>query len=165
VAPGQVYVLVIPHILDPARYLMPGELEPSPAAIRVIRRELDQKRLLTTRLDIRPPDYHWVAVRVQCRPNLDTDENRLRGAIEARLYRFLNPLTGGPEGKGWPFGRELFESDVYQSLQAMPGVQFIRKVSVFVTTAGAGIKGNAVETVEIVEHGTIASGVHEIVFV
>jgi hypothetical protein len=164
IAPGQVYVLVIPYILNPARYLAPSELEPSSAAIEVIRKELDQKRLLTTRLDIRRPEYRWVAVRVQCRPNPDADETRLRQAIEARLYKFLNPLTGGADGKGWPFGRELFESDVYQCLQGMPNVQFIRKVSVFVTTAGGGIQGNAVETVEIVGHGTIASGVHEVVF-
>lgn len=165
ISPGQIYVLVTPQILNPVRYIAPEELEPSPAALEVIRRELDEKRLLTIRLDIRRPEYRWVAVRVQCRPNPDADENRLRRAIERCLYEFLNPLTGGPAGNGWPYGRELFESDVYQALQGIRDVQFIRKVSVYITTAGDGIQGKPVEIVEIVGHGTIASGVHEVEFV
>ncbi|MCZ7666795.1 MAG: hypothetical protein M5U34_06000 [Chloroflexi bacterium] len=82
-----------------------------------------------------------------------------------RLYKFLNPLTGGPEGKGWPFGRELFLSDVYQCLQGLPNVQFIRSVELFVAEPGGGPKGDAEETIEMVAHGVIASGVHEVAFV
>lgn len=170
VAPGQVYVLVIPRVLDvngdlQRGFIEPDQLELSRQAINVLRADLDQRRLLTTRLDIRAPAYRWVAARVQCRPTPDVDENQLRNTILARLYHFLNPLTGGVDGKGWPFGRELFESDVYQCLQGIPNVQFIRKIEVFITTPGGGAQGNPVETIEVVGHGTVASGLHEVEFV
>ena len=84
--------------------------------------------------------------------------------IMERLYRFLNPLIGGRDSKGWPFGRDLVISDLHQCLQAVPGVQFIRNVEMFITTAGEGPRGDPVETVDIVGHGVIASGIHEVVF-
>jgi predicted phage baseplate assembly protein len=170
VAPGQVYLLVIPRVLDAqgnlrAGYIAPEELEPARQALDTLRADLDGRRLLTTRLDIRAPAYRWVAVRVQCRATPDAEEESLRAALVARLNGYLNPLTGGNDGQGWPFGRELFESDVYQCLQGLPQVQFIRKVEVYVTTPGEGVQGNPVETVEVVGHGTVASGLHEVEFV
>ena len=48
-----------------------------------------------------------------------------------RLYRFINPLTGGADGKGWPFDQSLFVSDVYQCLQGTSDIQFIREVQMY----------------------------------
>lgn len=89
----------------------------------------------------------------------------MEAEVLSRLYRFLNPLTGGPDGKGWEFGRELFLSDVYQSLQGIPNVQFIRNVELFTASSDGEPQGNAEESLEVVAHGVIASGVHEVEFV
>ena len=165
VAPGQVYVLIIPRVRHPEGFLTPEELTPDPTHINRLSNYLDDRRLLTTRLFIQAPAYRWVAARVQLRANPDVDESIVEQAILARLYRFLNPLTGGSNGKGWPFGRELFLSDVYQCLQGMPNVQFIRSVQLFITKAGGEPEGDPVESVEVVKHGIIASGVHEVEFI
>ena len=85
--------------------------------------------------------------------------------MRARLYRFLNPLTGGPEGSGWPFGRDLFLSDIYQCLQGVPNIQFIRSVEMFTAKAGGDAHGDALETLEVVSHGVIASGNHTVEFI
>ena len=106
-----------------------------------------------------------MAARVQLRANPGVNQADVQGEVLARLYRFLNPLTGGPRGDGWPFGRELFLSDVYQTLQGLPHVQFIRNVDLFIATPGGGPQGDAVESVELVAHGMVASGRHEVVFV
>jgi len=165
VAPGQVYVLVIPRVRRPEGYLEPDSLEPAEADIERLTSYLDERRLLTTRLYIRAPAYYWVAAKVQLRAQPDVDQATVESEVLNRLYKFLNPLTGGPEGKGWPFGRELFLSDVYQCLQGLPNVQFIRSVELFVAEPGGGPKGDAEETIEMVAHGVIASGVHEVAFV
>ncbi|MCP4360648.1 MAG: putative baseplate assembly protein [Chloroflexi bacterium] len=165
VAPGQVYVLIIPRVRYPEKYLTPDDLQPEETDIQKLEAFLDERRLLTTRLFIRPPAYRWVAAQVRLRANPDAEQTDVEEEVLARLYRFLNPLTGGPKGKGWPFGRELFLSDVYQSLQGMANVQFIRSVELFVTEAGSGPQEEPVETVEVVAHGIIASGVHEVEFV
>jgi hypothetical protein len=85
--------------------------------------------------------------------------------VLARLYRYLNPLVGGSGGNGWPFGRDLFVSDVYQSLQGTPNVQFIRSVSMSLAGDDGAPEGKPVENIEVVSHGVIASGIHQVEFV
>jgi hypothetical protein len=40
----------------------------------------------------------------------------LPSLVRNRLLQFLHPTTGGPDGKGWPFGRGLWASDVHRAL-------------------------------------------------
>jgi predicted phage baseplate assembly protein len=165
VAPGQVYLLVIPRLAHPEAYLDPAQLELKTEDAALLNAYLDERRLLTTRLDIRPPAYQWVAVKARLRAVPGAKPAEVEGEILKRLYRFLNPLTGGPDGNGWPFGRHLFLSDVYQCLQGIPSVQFIRGVEMYAAKAGAEPQGSPVETLEVVAHGVIASGKHSIEFV
>ena len=165
VAAGQVFVLVIPRVPDPQRYVSPDQLELNAVDVQRLQAHLDERRLLTTRLDIRPPAYYWVACKVQLRASPGADQAEVEAEVLARLYRFLNPLTGGSDGKGWPFGRDLFTSDVYQCLQGMPDVQFIRGVEMYKAQPGGEAQGNPVESLEVITHGVIASGIHQVEFV
>jgi hypothetical protein len=140
-------------------------LNPIEADIATLSSYLDQRRLLTTRLDIRAPAYRWVAVKAQLRATPGTSQEEVEAEVLARLYRFLNPLVGGPQGTGWPFGRDLFVSDVYQSLQNTPNVQFIRGVEMYAAGEGGAAEGKPVESLEVVSHGVIASGIHEVEFI
>ena len=167
IIPGQVYLLIIPHIQDPAQRLRPSaaQLELREDDIYAyLSNYLNERRLLTVRLDIRAPVYYWVSARVSVRALPGTNHAQVEATVMDRLYRFLNPLIGGRDGRGWPFGRDLVISDLHQCLQAVPGVQFIRNVQMFITAPGEGPRGDPVETVDIVGHGVIASGIHEVVF-
>ncbi|MCA9959177.1 MAG: putative baseplate assembly protein [Anaerolineales bacterium] len=163
--PGQVFVLVIPRVARPAGYLEPAWLELNEADVAALRTYLDERRLLTTRLDVRAPAYRYVAARVQLRPSPGANRAEVEAQVMDRLYRFLNPLTGGRDGQGWPFGRTLFVSDVYQCLQGMPNVDFIRNVELHTTTPGGTAQGAPVEAVDVVAHGVVASGRHEVLFI
>ena len=165
VNPGQVYVLVIPRVAQPESYLEPTQLEPKTADVQALTAYLDERRLLTTRLDVRAPAYRWVSARVQLRATPGVNQAEVEAQVLARLYRFLNPLTGGKDGHGWPFGRTLFVSDVYQCLQGMPNLEFVRQVELFTTSPGNGPQGEPTEEVDLVAHGVVASGQHEVLFV
>ena len=162
VAPGQVYVLVIPNVRYEAGYLAPDELRMPDEDIASLSAYLNEHRLLTTRLNVRTPAYRWVSVRVRLGADPAADRERLEEDVMNRLYRFLNPLTGGPEGEGWPFGRDLFVGDVYQALQGIDGILFTRSVELYAATPGGERAGEPVERIDIVAHGVVASGVHEI---
>ena len=165
IAPGQVYVLVIPRIPHPNRFLSPEQLQPKEEDIQSLDAYLEDRRLLTTRLDIRSPAYYWVAAQVKLRAAPGVERTEVEKQVLARLYQFLNPLSGGSDGKGWPFGRHLFVSDIYQCLQGVPNIQFIRSVEMFNAKAGGAAQGDALETMELVSHGVIASGLHSVEFV
>ena len=165
VKPGQIYVLIIPRIHSPARYLEAAELQPDEADIARLSELLEERRLLTTRLDIRAPVYRWVTCKVQLRANPGVNPETVEAEVLNRLHTFLNPISGGPNGDGWPFGRDLFVSDVYQCLQGLPNVQFIRGVEMRAATAGGPGEGAPVEMLEVLAHGVIASARHEVEFV
>ena len=165
VTPGQVFVLVIPRLPSPEGRLSPDDLKLNENIVAVLTDYLNERRLLTVRLEVRPPAYYWVSINVQLRAVPGEDEAEVESEVLARLYRFLNPLVGGQAGKGWLFGRDLFVSDVYQCLQGAPNVQFIRKVEMFAAHPTGESHGDPLEFMEIVAHGVIASGSHKVAFV
>ncbi len=120
--------------------------------------------MLTVRLRVSQPAYEWVAVRVRLREVLGVDRRRLQEAILERLYRFINPLRGGSNGKGWPFGRTLYESDVHQCLQGTPGVLYTSALEIFRAQPGGNAIGEAVRSVSLLRHGVFVSGIHTVVF-
>lgn len=165
VVPGQVFVLVVPRVPNPEGFIEPAHLEPNADDMFLLETFLDERRMLTTRLDIRAPAYTWVSAKVKLRAVPGADQAKVEREVLSRIYRFLNPLTGGQDGKGWPFGRDLFASDVYQCLQGTSNVQFIRGLDIYLAQAGGPATGNPVESVELLAHGVIASGLHEVQFV
>ncbi len=167
VIPGQIYVLVIPRVLRPEGYLSPKQLELDSNTISALKIFLDERRLLTTRLDVRSPAYQWVAVKVKLRASPGVDASSVEAEVLGRLYRFINPLIGGADGTGWDFNRDLFISDVYQCLQGTPNVQFIRSVEMY-KASSSGVttdKDKPIESLEILAHSTLASGKHTVEFV
>jgi hypothetical protein len=54
----------------------------------------------------------------------------VKTAVLERLEKFLHPLTGGLEGKGWAFGRKPYRSDLLALLEGTPGVDHLRSLSV-----------------------------------
>ena len=165
VPPGQIYVMVLPKVNYPAGYLDPDELRVANRDLEKITAYLDERRLLATRLHVRVPAYRWVAVKIQVGLAPGHAQNQVETEILERLYRFLNPYTGGLAGDGWTFGRDLFAADVYQALQGMSGILFTRKVDLFVAAPGGEAMGKPLEMIDVVSHGLIVSGVHEIEFV
>lgn len=165
VSPGQLYVLIIPRIDQPDRYLTFDELDPDEPDIVALTAYLDERRLLTSRLSVRGPAYRWASVKVMLRATPGANPTNVEQEVLRRLYHFLNPLVGGPENKGWEFGRTLYISDVYQSLQGIANVQFIRGVEMRAARPTGEAEGNPIEALELVGHGVIASGRHQLEFV
>ena len=43
----------------------------------------------------------------------------------AALNKFLDPLVGGPDGSGWPFGRDVYRSEIMRIIDEVPGVDYV----------------------------------------
>lgn len=166
VVPALVYVLVIPYLSHPEGRIEEAQLELDPGDITKLNAYLDERRLLTTRVNIRQPAYTWISVRVTLGAAPDHEQSQVEQAVLSRLYRFINPIVGGVDGNGWPFGRNLFVSDVYQCLQGLTGVQFIRSVEMFrARPDGSFLQATPEDVIEIVAHGVFVSGIHQVNFV
>jgi predicted phage baseplate assembly protein len=49
----------------------------------------------------------------------------------AALDAFFDPVTGGPEGTGWPFGRDVYRAEVAAVLADVPGLDRISDLTLF----------------------------------
>ncbi len=88
----------------------------SPALQKQVLSYLDERRLLGIQVQLQAPEYVGVAVQTEVSLEPAYDNPRAQQEIlfnlRVALYRYLNPLIGGPDGKGWPFGRPVYTSDI-----------------------------------------------------
>jgi hypothetical protein len=47
---------------------------------------------------------------------------------QAAIGEFLSPLRGGDAGTGWPFGRSVYRSELYQVLQDTAGIDHVQRL-------------------------------------
>lgn len=119
-APGWVTLRIVPHSSDPRPY-------PSFELRDRVRRYLAARApaSIARQIAVRPAEFLPVGVTAAVAV-ADTDAAAsVRDAVLQELRRFLHPLTGGPEGRGWPFGRDVFLSDVAALLESLRGVDFV----------------------------------------
>ena len=158
---GQIYLLLIPKVNRPDTHITPAQLRIVEELRESVQRYLDDYRLLTVRLDIREPEYLWVAAKVVAVPAANAHPERVQVDIERQLYRFLNPIMGGLDGNGWPFGRGLYPSDVYACLQGIRGIDFIKSLQLY-WLRPSGERVEISEYLDVPVHGLVASGEHEV---
>lgn len=159
---GEIELLVVPAIPRLQGFIAPESLRLSEELRNLLITYLDERRLLSTKLDVVEPSYQWVETEIRFRAVTGHNPERVREAMEERLYIFLNPITGGMDGNGWPFGRDLFSSDLMGVLLAVPGVEFVRSVKLFPVSYDNGnfLRGTEAQTIPLPSHGTIVSYRH-----
>ncbi|MGK7944659.1 MAG: putative baseplate assembly protein [Microcystaceae cyanobacterium] len=113
----------------------PDQLSVSSTLLGQIQEYLDERRLLGVEIYYNQPNYVGVSVqtKIALEPEYNTSISKqsLLEQVEIELYRFLNPITGGLEGTGWPFGRPVYSSDIVKLLQTIRGIRYIETVQLF----------------------------------
>jgi phage-related baseplate assembly protein len=102
-----------------------GRPQPSRGLLRAVRRFLERRRVLGTRLLVVAPEYLTVEVTVRVRAYGNADTGVVRTRIDGALREFLDPLRGGPAGLGWPFGRDVFRSEIMAVIDGVAGVDHV----------------------------------------
>lgn len=96
---------------------------------------LDERRLLGVQVRLQAPEYVGVAVQtevaLESEYNNPAAQQEILWKLRIALYRFLNPITGGLDGRGWPFGRPLYPSDIVNLFQQFSAVRYLGVVQLF----------------------------------
>jgi len=139
-APGAVTLLLIPSY-DP---LHPDTPEPDRLFLNAVCTHLDPRRLITTELILRGPDYRdlWITVGVDVLA-LGRSVPEVRDDVKLKLLDFLSPLRGSglpdsdaalvtPEyadmRKGWPLRKAVSALELMAVASRVPGVRLVRGV-------------------------------------
>jgi len=132
IVPPHVTVVVVPY--SPAPILKPT---PSTGFLKTVCLHLDRHRLITTKVEVIAPNYVGIGVNTTLRLRRGFSEVTSQEQIDRALQKFLHPLVGGTEGKGWEFGRTVYRSEIYQVLEAIPSVDCVQRVDLNFQGAGA----------------------------
>ncbi len=121
-ATGAITLVVLPD-------LPVARPQPSAGLLRAVKRYLERRRMVATMLHVVGPTYRIVNVSARVRARRGAGVAALTTAIGAALKRFLDPLEGGPDGLGWPFGRSVYRAEILQLIDGVPGVDHVLDLS------------------------------------
>ncbi|MGH9116969.1 MAG: putative baseplate assembly protein [Acidimicrobiales bacterium] len=159
---GALKVLLVPAAAQERGRIKFEDLVPGPQTFDRVKDRLDETRLLGTRVLIEPPLYRGVTVvaRLVAKPRASATRIQTE-ALEA-LYAYLNPLTGGPDGNGWPFGRPVQSGEIYAALQRIRGVDLVEEVRVFGANPVTGERGKQATRIELEPNSLVFSYEHQV---
>ncbi|HEX7119491.1 MAG TPA: hypothetical protein VF212_11925 [Longimicrobiales bacterium] len=100
-----------------------------------LKRFLDRRRLITTRLVERAPTLQAFSIDATVAIENHRNVADMEQALRKRVYGFLSLLTGGADGRGWPLGRHVYRSQLYRLLEDADGVDHV--ASLHLTPADA----------------------------
>ena len=133
IPPGIVRVLLVPALGEAVTVPRPADLHIPPRIRQDVQKYLDERRLLTTVLEVGEPEYVYVSTDIILVADPRADADQVVRGVRARLETFLHPLRGGPNGDGWPFRRRLQLADLYAQVQAASGVAFLTDAKIYVS--------------------------------
>ena len=134
-SPGTVELLIVPAAFDALRAGDLSKLYLEEELRERLFSYLDRYRLLTTTLHIREPRYLGIQIQAEIVPSEYSQPEVVRARVEESVQHLIAPLalagssdTLGPDWEGWPFGRDLYVSEIYSLIQKVPGVKHVLDV-------------------------------------
>ena len=161
---GPIRVLVVPHVNRSNDQMGLDDFALTPDLVRSISTHLDVRRVVGTSIEIGTPYFQGVTVAglLKALPGRPPTLVRQR-ALDA-LYHFINPLTGGPDGDGWPFDADLNAATLFQLLASIDGVDRVDEVLFFEYDLRNRVRiGAAREVVRLDSQALFLSAAHQIV--
>ena len=133
-APGWITLSVVPNSIEP-------EPQPSVELRRQVHDYLAVRAPATMdpdRITVVSPIYLPIGVEAIIASHDANEAGAVEERVQFALQRFLHPLTGGPEGLGWPFGRNVYLSDAAALLESVDGVDYVRELNLLVRNTPRG---------------------------
>jgi predicted phage baseplate assembly protein len=161
---GPVRVLVVPHVRStPDLHKLDDYALPQPL-LATIRDHLDERRLVGTSVEVGTPYYQGLSIATLIRSLPGRPANLVRQRVLDALTRYVNPLTGGPEGDGWPFDADVNAGTVAQLIEAVEGVERVEEVLLFEYDLRTGQRlGSGRDVVRLDRDSLFLSATHQVV--
>jgi len=161
---GPVRLLVVPHVRTPPEFHKLDDFALSEPLVETISEHLDERRVLGTTVEVGVPYYQGVTVAVLVRALPGRPATLVRQRALDILNEFVNPLTGGPEGDGWPFDTDINAAPIAQMIEGVEGVDRVEEVLLFEYDLRNGRRhGTGKELIRLDEQSLFLSAAHQVV--
>jgi Baseplate J-like protein len=132
--PGWVTLILVPAGRE-------KKLLPSAELVRLVARYLERRVpaiLLSespAHVNVVGPGYVPVELAIEINPVSFNEADAVRERVLTAVDGFLHPLTGGPDGTGWEFGRDVYLSEIFAALEQLAGVEHVHSLQFKPTAA------------------------------
>ncbi len=133
---GTVNPIVVPQVARGEQLLQNPRPLPSEELLLEVTEYLERRRTLTSLLHATGPRYLPIrvnaAVRVWQRAldsRLIASSEQVKKEITAKIERFLHPLLGGPQGRGWAVGEDVVISDLLEFIKLDSRIGFVEELT------------------------------------
>lgn len=126
---GTVTVVVVPKF-DAEKEDYDKKLVPTSELLRRVKTYLDERRLVTVRVNVERPQYTEMSINLEIIRTSTGASERLKRDIIRALRKFLHPIVGGRDGNGWKFGRSVLKVDLYHVVENVDGVDFVDNIQI-----------------------------------
>lgn len=159
-----VRVLVVPQLRTDARLHRIDDFALSPELYATVAGALDARRMVGVPVEVGTPFYQGVSVAALVRALPGRPAAMVRQRVVDALTTFIHPLTGGPDGGGWPFDMPLTATAVAQAVEAVDGVLAVDELQLFEYDLRRGRRvGDGRESIPLAEHALFLSADHRVV--
>jgi predicted phage baseplate assembly protein len=162
-APAQ--IVLVPELGDSdgapslAELVVPNDVK------EAVRAELESRRVLGARFVVRDATYRGVRVDALVRvlPGYAAAEVAER-ATQA-LHAYFHPTRGGSDGRGWAFGRDVYDGMAYMVLQRVAGVEIVQDLKLYPVDLANGAIGDDSQRIPLPADAMLVSGDHRVAVV
>lgn len=159
---GSVRVLIVPSAIAEQGRLRFEQLVPGQDTLQKITDHLEESRVIGTRVLVEPPVYRGITVVARLRARSRINPTRLQEQALQALYDYFHPITGGPDGTGWPFGRPINVGEVYSVLQGIRGTEVVDDARLFGADPVTGQRGQQTQRLQLEPHALVFSYEHQV---
>jgi hypothetical protein len=149
---GHVSVIVLPDRSVDARDV--------PGIISDVINHIAPRLLVTTRLHVVKPIFVEVAINTSVALKADQKEEGIQDKVLEAIEVFFDPLPDPSRNRqGWPFGRNVFTSEVFALLDQAPFIDYVSSVELSANFPGREAPGNVgieVKPFELVKVGQVS---------
>ena len=145
--PGHISVVIVPDNHHPQQAIQ--------AMLAEVRNEIEDKRLLTTRVHVVGPRYLFFSICALIHSVPGADPIYLQEQSRKKLERFFHPLPDPETGnEGWAFGRSIYLSEVYEQLDGIEGVDFVEDIRVLRLSATHEVQTPGRDALGVADRGS-----------
>jgi hypothetical protein len=98
--------------------------------LRTVQEYVQDRALINTEVRVEMTQLIPITVEMRCLLIPRTNPSGVRERAEEWIGRFLDPFTGGVDGKGWPFGEVPRAQDLQHILKAIPEIRHVEDCTV-----------------------------------
>ncbi|PWB50736.1 MAG: hypothetical protein C3F06_11765 [Candidatus Methanoperedenaceae archaeon] len=95
---------------------------------KIVKDYLEPRRLICTKIVVKEPVYSLLKIQIEATLLPHASARIIKRNIQKNIEDFLDPVKGGDDKKGWPYGRPVSVYELFHIIEETQGVDHVDNV-------------------------------------